>query len=84
MHRYAGSGAVYTYFLQGLADGSSFTDAVNGVTVTQVSHDVNTAGTSYMDGSTRSGATYTYYAVTQDKAGNVSAASNSVTVKRSG
>jgi hypothetical protein len=43
VHRYAGSGAVYTYFLQGLADGSSFTDAVNGVTVTQVSHDVNTA-----------------------------------------
>jgi hypothetical protein len=84
VHRYAGSGAVYTYFLQGLADGSSFTDAVNGVTVTQVSHDVNTAGTSYMDGSTRSGATYTYYAVAQDKAGNVSAASNSVTVKRSG
>jgi len=43
VHRYAGSGAVYTYFLQGLVDGSSFTDAVNGVTVTQVSHDVNTA-----------------------------------------
>jgi hypothetical protein len=43
VHRYAGSGAVYTYFLQGLADGSSFADTVNGVTVTQVSHDVNTA-----------------------------------------
>ena len=43
VHRYAGSGAVYTYFLQGLADGSSFTDPVNSITVTQVSHDVNTA-----------------------------------------
>jgi len=43
VHRYAGSGAVFTYFLQGLADGSSFTDTVNGVTVTQVSHDVNSA-----------------------------------------
>jgi hypothetical protein len=43
VYRYPGSGAVFTYFLQGLADGSSFTDTVNGVTVTQVSHDVNTA-----------------------------------------
>jgi hypothetical protein len=43
VHRYPGSGAVFTYFLQGLADGSSFMDTINGVTVTQVGHDVNTA-----------------------------------------
>jgi hypothetical protein len=42
----------------------------------------STTGTSYMDGSARSGVTYTYDAVARDKAGNVSAASNSVTVKR--
>src|SRR5215471_20363992 len=43
VHRYPGSGAVFTYFLQGLTDGSSFTDTINGVTVTQMDHDVNTA-----------------------------------------
>src|SRR5438093_13226572 len=43
----------------------------------------STTGTGYTDGSAASG-TYTYYVVAYDKAGNVSAASNYVTVKRCG
>ncbi len=42
----------------------------------------STTETGYTDGSATSGVTYTYYVVAQDKAGNVAAASNSVTVKR--
>jgi hypothetical protein len=42
VHRYQGSGAVQTYFLDSLLDGESFIDAVNGITITQISHsDVN-------------------------------------------
>lgn len=43
VHRYVGAGSSLTYFLQGLADGGSFTDSINGITVTQVSHDATTA-----------------------------------------
>ena len=39
-------------------------------------------GMGYTDGSTTSGVAYTYYVVALDKAGNVSAPSNAVTVKR--
>lgn len=39
VHRYSGSGASYTYFLQALSDGGSLQDTVNGITVTQLSHD---------------------------------------------
>jgi fibronectin type 3 domain-containing protein len=42
----------------------------------------STAGTGYTDGSTTNGGSYTYYVVALDKAGNRSAASNTVTVKR--
>lgn len=39
VHRYAGDGSPKrTYLLQTLADGQSFTDATNGVTVTQLSN----------------------------------------------
>jgi hypothetical protein len=42
VHRYRGSGAVQTYFLDSLlVDGESFVDTVNGVTVTQISHTVD-------------------------------------------
>ena len=35
IHRYKGSGTVPTYFLDALRDGESFTDAINGLTITQ-------------------------------------------------
>jgi hypothetical protein len=39
VHRYSGNGsAAKTYLLQTLADGQSFVDTVNGITVTQISH----------------------------------------------
>ncbi len=38
IHRYKGSNYGYTYFIQSLTDGSSFSDMVNGISVTQVSH----------------------------------------------
>jgi hypothetical protein len=37
VHRYAGTGG-RTYLLQTLADGGSFSDTVNGISVTQISH----------------------------------------------
>jgi hypothetical protein len=43
VHRYKGNGAVQTYFLSSLLDGTSFTDLANGLTVTQLRHDANTA-----------------------------------------
>ena len=44
VHRYASDGTLAkTYLLAGLADGERFVDAVNGLTVTQISHDVTHA-----------------------------------------
>ncbi|MBM3225882.1 MAG: hypothetical protein FJZ47_19090, partial [Candidatus Tectomicrobia bacterium] len=43
VHRYGGSGSSQTYFLQALVDGGTFTDATNGITVTQLRHDAQTA-----------------------------------------
>jgi hypothetical protein len=37
VHRYKGSGAVQTYFLDALLEGETFEDAVNGVTITALS-----------------------------------------------
>jgi hypothetical protein len=42
VHRYKG-GSAQTYLLASLADGGVFTDAANGITVTQVSHDAQSA-----------------------------------------
>ncbi len=40
VHRYNSDGTLAkTYLLAGLADGESFVDSVNGITVTQISHD---------------------------------------------
>ncbi|HWF84954.1 MAG TPA: hypothetical protein VG222_08915, partial [Vicinamibacterales bacterium] len=40
VHRYNSDGTLAkTYLLDGLADGESFVDPVNGITVTQISHD---------------------------------------------
>ena len=41
VHRFAGPSAnnIHTYFLQALSDGESFTDTVNNITITQISHD---------------------------------------------
>jgi gametolysin peptidase M11 len=41
VHRFAGPNAndVHTFFLQALTDGASFTDSVNKLTVTQISHE---------------------------------------------
>ncbi len=40
MHRYNSDGTLAkTFLLAGLADGESFVDSVNGITVTQISHD---------------------------------------------
>jgi hypothetical protein len=41
VHRYKGSGAVKTYFLDSLLDGESFVDPVNGITITQAGHTDN-------------------------------------------
>lgn len=43
VHRYPGSGSVFTYFLQALTDSTSFSDTINGITMTQTSHDATTA-----------------------------------------
>lgn len=44
VHRYKGDGsASRTYLLAGLSDAASFSDAVNGVTITQVSHGASRA-----------------------------------------
>ena len=44
VHRYKGDGSsVRTFRLAGLADGERFTDTINGVTVTLVSHDATQA-----------------------------------------
>jgi len=40
VHRYASDGSLArTFLVAGLADGESFVDAVNGITITQISHD---------------------------------------------
>jgi hypothetical protein len=38
VHHYKGSGYAYTYFIQSLGDNGLFTDAVNGISVTQSTH----------------------------------------------
>jgi hypothetical protein len=38
VHHYQGSGAVRTYFVSALPDGGQFTDAANGISVTQLAH----------------------------------------------
>jgi hypothetical protein len=43
IHEWVGSGYVQTQFLDGLDDGESFVDSVNGITITQLSHDNNQA-----------------------------------------
>jgi len=42
VHHYQGSGAIETYLIANLQDNGTFTDAVLGVTVTQLAHDENT------------------------------------------
>ncbi len=43
VHRYSGSGYNNTFFLSALQDGQSFDDAVNGLSVRQLSHDAISA-----------------------------------------
>jgi hypothetical protein len=43
VHRYRGSGYGYTYHIRTLADGVVFSDAGNGITVTQLSHGTSSA-----------------------------------------
>ena len=38
VHRYQGNGYGMTYFIRSLDDGETFTDDVNGITVSQISH----------------------------------------------
>jgi hypothetical protein len=43
IHEWQGSGYIQTHFINGLDDGVSFVDSVNGITITQLSHDSNHA-----------------------------------------
>lgn len=39
IHRYQGNGYGLTYFVRALNDGETFTDDINGITVSQINHD---------------------------------------------
>ncbi len=41
IHRWGGVGGTFTYFLSALADGQSYTELTNGITITQTSHDTS-------------------------------------------
>ena len=77
VHRYKGDGgASRTYLLAGLSDAASFSDTVNGVTITQVSHGASgaTVRVDFADPCRRSPAVLTLSPAAQSSAAGESAA----------